>query len=405
MTNNCRLCAGTKLEPLIDLGPMPIAHRLTATADEAAPLYPLSVSFCPGCGLSQIVDPIDPEVLYGDYNYCFSEWKAQPHVADEIEVIGAALNGGALFEVGCNDGIFLAALTKMGIEDVAGVEPNPYAVARARERGLNVYEGMLTPDLCGRIVAERGRFRGVVARQVIEHLQDIAGFFNCVDTLLVDNGYLFIDLPDFGTALTMGDVSLLWEEHVSYFTPQVTNAMLTHYGYVPVAERHYNFSGGTVAVLARRTGTPGKDSGFPNSATTHAADAASFRGKVAGYGAALRDGLKRVRSEGFRVVIYGVGTRACTTVNGLGLKSLIDFAVDDQKERQGKFMPGCSLEIRPSGILAEDPRPTICLLAVNNENDDKVSAQVKTLLGSHATVLTLQSPADIGRELKKLPLS
>ena len=37
------------------------------------------------------MDPIDPEILYGEYNYCFSEWKPQPHMADEIEVIKAAM--------------------------------------------------------------------------------------------------------------------------------------------------------------------------------------------------------------------------------------------------------------------------------------------------------------------------
>jgi SAM-dependent methyltransferase len=402
MTKNCRLCAGMELKPLIDLGSMPIAHRLAATRDEGTPLYPFSVSFCPGCGLSQITDPIDPDILYGEYNYCFSEWKAQPHVSDEIEVIGTVLDGGALFEVGCNDGMFLAALTGMGFENVAGVEPNPYAVAHARERGLDVHEGMLTPELCRGMVAERGRFRVVMARQVLEHLQDIGGFFDCVDTLLTEDGHLFIDLPDFGTALAMGDVSMLWEEHVSYFTPQIITAMLNHYGYRPMAERRYNFSGGTVAVLARRAGKGGTDNWFSNAAMAHTADAASFRDKVAGYGTALRDGLGRVRSEGSRVVIYGAGCRACTLVNGLFLGPQIDFAVDDQEERQDKFMPGCSLKIRPSEILAREPRPTVCLLAVNNENDDMVSARVETLLGDQATVLTLHSPADIHGELDKL---
>jgi hypothetical protein len=382
---------------------MPIAHRLALREDEETPLYPLSVFFCPGCGLPQITDPIDPEILYGEYNYCFSEWKPQPHMADEIEVIKTAMDGGAVFEVGCNDGMFLNALTEAGVTEVAGVEPNPYATAHAREHGLDVYEGMLTQELCRKIVAERGRFKTVVARQVLEHLQDIGGFFDCVDALLEDDGYLFIDLPDFGTALAMGDVSMLWEEHVSYFTPEVIAAMLARYGYEPKEERRYNFSGGTVAVLAKRMGVVGNGKEFARSASALAKDAGSYRSKTNQYGEVLREGLSQAREAGFRIVIYGVGCRACTLVNGLSLDSHIDFAVDDQEERQGKFMPGCFLEIRPSEVLVEDLRPTVCLLAVNNENDAKVTARVETLLGDKATVLTLHSPADIHRELEKLP--
>ena len=252
-------------------------------------------------------------------------------------------------------------------------------------------------------MVERGRFKAVVARQVLEHLQDIGGFFDCVDVLLDDDGYLFIDLPDFGTALAMGDVSMLWEEHVSYFTPEVITAMLAHYGYEPEEERRYNFSGGTVAVLAKRTGKHGNGEEFARSAAALMKDTRSYRGKTDEYGKALREGLSQVREAGFCIVIYGVGCRACTLVNGLSLGPYIDFAVDDQEERQGKFMPGCSLEIRPSEVLTKEPRPTLCLLAVNNENDAKVTARVDTLLGNLATVLTLHSPADIHQELKKLP--
>ncbi len=388
---------------MIDLGDMPIAHRLAGSADEVMPVYPLRVFFCSGCGLPQITDPIDPDILYGEYNYCFSDWKPQPHVADEIDLISPALSGGALFEVGCNDGMFLGALREAGMTDVTGVEPNPYAVAHSRERGIDVYEDMLTPALCREIVSSRGRFRMVVARQVLEHLQDIKGFFACAEELLEEDGYLFIDLPDFRTAMGMGDVSMLWEEHVSYFTPEVITAMLSHYGYSPIEERRYTYSGGTVAVLARRTGKAGDKGAFAEAAVALAADAGSYEDKIKGYRDQLCEGLTRARDAGYRVVIYGVGCRACTQVNGLELGGLIDFAVDDQEERQGKFMPGCSLEIRPSAVLGEKTIPTVCLLAVNNENDAKVKARVDALLGDNATVLTLHSPTDIHRELERLP--
>jgi hypothetical protein len=196
---------------------------------------------------------------------------------------------------------------------------------------------------------------------------------------------------------------MLWEEHVSYFTPEVIMAMLSHYGYSPLEERRYNFSGGTVAVLARRTGKAGNNGAFADAAAALVADAGSYGNRTSGYRDLLRNGLARARGAEYRVVIYGAGCRACSLVNGLELGGLIDFAVDDQEERQGKFMPGCSLEIKPSAILGEEVIPTVCLLAVNNENDAKVGARVDMLMGDKATVLTLHSPADIHRELDRLP--
>jgi len=44
-------------------------------------------------------------------------------------------------EVGCNAGWNLAYLTTIGIPEVVGIEPQPYAVARAKERGFVAIQG------------------------------------------------------------------------------------------------------------------------------------------------------------------------------------------------------------------------------------------------------------------------
>lgn len=398
----CRLCGGTGLSELIDLGDMPIAHRLKAAADEAEETFPFAVHFCDGCGLSQIVEPIEPEVLYGGYNYCFSSWKPQPHIADEVALIRSQGPVDSAFEVGCNDGLFLQALVDAGIAEAVGLEPNPHAATRAEERGFSVHMAMLGPDAVAEVVSRHGRFDVVIARQVLEHLVDIRAFFAAVDGLLADGGRLFIDLPDFSAGLRIGDVSVLWEEHVSYFTQQVAYGMLRHFGFRPLATAHYRFSGGTVALMSERDPAGPDPTALAAAAALHGADAAAFGDKVERYRESLVRSLQAARARGERIVLYGVGCRACTVVNGLGLGGLIDFAVDDQAERQGLFMPGSGLAIRPTDSLADPPVPTLCLLAVNNENDAKVAAKLDGLLGSKVRSITLLSPADITGELGKL---
>src|SRR6266478_5760159 len=82
----CRLCGSLELDLLIDLGNQPIAHRLLeAPGDEFK--HPLRVDYCTACGLGQICDPIDPVILYRNYNYCFSSWKPEPHRETELDLI------------------------------------------------------------------------------------------------------------------------------------------------------------------------------------------------------------------------------------------------------------------------------------------------------------------------------
>ncbi len=69
--SHCRACGAEALEPVLDLGLQPLANALPADpaefADEAA--YPLVLTICRQCGLVQLVDVIDPEVLFGHYLY------------------------------------------------------------------------------------------------------------------------------------------------------------------------------------------------------------------------------------------------------------------------------------------------------------------------------------------------
>ncbi|HLY65058.1 MAG TPA: methyltransferase domain-containing protein, partial [Chloroflexota bacterium] len=256
----CRACLGTDLIPLLDLGQQPIAHRMLTSPDESEFVHWLALDYCRTCGFSQISDPIPPDVLYLDYNYCFSSWKPQPHMLDELDLMRANSAHGSVFEVGCNDGTFLKLLRDEGFPVVSGVEPNPFARAAAEDHGLTVFGGLLGPDVCREAVAQVGAFEFVVARQVLEHITDLHGYFASARQLLRPDGMLMLELPDFEIALRAGDCSALWEEHVNYFTEPMLRGLLRRMGFELLELRRYNFSGGGMTVLARQVAAPLEDS-------------------------------------------------------------------------------------------------------------------------------------------------
>lgn len=399
MSHACRLCHGQNLALVIDLGSLPIAHRLLDHPDQVEETFPFKLHICKDCGLMQICEPIDPGILYDRFNYNFSSWKPEPHLADELDVICASGVPAAVVEIGCNDGRFLTELQSRGVATRVGIEPNPVSGGMAQERGHQVFAGMLGRDMVADIVARHGQFDAVVSRQVFEHLLDIGNFFACADALLKPGGFLFIDLPDFQPSFDHADVSLLWEEHVSYFVEPVLMRALAQHGFVAEVVRLYDFSGGTIAVKARRAAER-TETIFDPAPLVSAAS--RFAARSADYAATLQDTLRQHRQMGATVVLYGVGCRACTVVNALNLKGVIDFAVDDQVERQGKFMPGSRLEIKPSAALAESQGPLVCLLAVNNESEAVVSAKAESLAPGRVRCVTLFSPEDIHAALDDL---
>ena len=380
----------------MDLGRQPVAHRFLEKPEPEFK-HPLTLHFCEQCGLGQICDPIAPEVLYKGYNYCFSAWKPEPHREAELDLICARKQNAKIFEIGCNDGLFLEQLKLRAQQLCVGLEPNSFAAKIATEqRGLRVYETFLNEATCQQALQQFGKFDLVMARQVLEHISDIELFFKCVNLLLTEDGMVFIDVPDVGPGLRVGDCTIAWEEHVNYFTDNVLLRAFDRFGFMPVEQRKFNYSGGTLAVLARR-----KKAADAFAATQDFLPLAkSFATRVQSFREQITVALARAKNTFDQIVIYGVGCRACALVNGLDLGGVIEFAVDDQIERQGKFMPGSQLAIKSPHVLARPGAKSLVILAVNQENEAKVKA--KTLAAcprSHVTFLTVFGPADIQSEL------
>ena len=397
----CRLCGSDRLDRVLDLGAMPIAHRLLDRANASEERFPFSIWSCERCGFAQILDAIPPEILYSGFNYNFSSWKPEPHLDDELSVVVDGASPKRALDVGCNDGLFLSRLRERGVEHVVGLEPNPVPGGIARSRGIDVYATMLDGAAAERIVAEQGRFDVVSTRQVLEHVHDLRVFLDAMRTLVREGGYLFVDIPDFEPARDAGDCSVLWEEHVSYFTESSLVAVLRRHGFLPEVVRRYNFSGGTLALLCRRAATP-ESFVAPATAAADVAAGRDFGERVREYGSRLRAVLGRARAGGARIVLYGVGVRACTLTNGLRLDGCFDTAVDDQPERVGKFMPGTRLAIASPEIFADGSGPIVCVLAVNNENEAKVRARFDAVVGDRASYLSPCVPSDLWGDLAAL---
>jgi SAM-dependent methyltransferase len=375
---------------------MPIAHRLLRTRDEPEERFPFQLFSCGECGLPQIVKPIDPDILYRKFNYNFSSWKPEPHQTDELDTIGKFTGHEKVFEIGCNDGLFMARLRGRGAKVLVGVEPNPVSGKIASERGIRVYPEMISPALCRDAVAQTGKFDLVVARQVLEHLVDFENFFDCVRLALCDDGLLFIDVPDFAPGSAVGDVSVLWEEHVSYFTEPTLLALLARHGFEPVSMKKYNFSGGSLAVAARRAPRPLTAPATPSGVGER------FGQRAQEYGARLRPLLERARKSGAQVAIYGAGCRACTFTNTHRMSDLIQISIDDQKERQGMFLPGTRIPIASPDELGKSSASLVCLLAVNQENEAIVSDRLRGNLRRPLQIVSIFAPSDIWRELDRL---
>lgn len=126
---------------------------------------------------------------YGDKVFAAGETRLHKAFA----MLDAEPERGPLLDIAAGSGIAAEALQARGW-DVSALEIAEQQVEEIRSRGIRE---VVRHDLAdGPLPFEDGRFRGVFAGEIIEHLVDTAGFLREIARVLVPGGVVLITTPN-----------------------------------------------------------------------------------------------------------------------------------------------------------------------------------------------------------------
>lgn len=390
----CRLCHSSNLSTLIDFGKRPITKRLLISPplpQSAEFTYQISLDVCRDCGFVQISDAIPQDELYTNYVLSTS-WKPQPHLKDEIDELlknRYISESSFVVEIGCNDGIALELLRQCGVRNLLGIEPSRDVAEKAAESGFMVINDYFMEEKADFIVTQYGKADLIICRQVLEHITYIDSFMHGIQGLIKSGGTVLFEVPDFSIPLKYGDITAAWEEHVNYFTEDTLIQLLARYGFRSLILRRYNFSGGALCVFAKYSSE--KFSSFRLLNEEELNYILCYPQRIESFLKKVVDLLKEEKKGGGKVAIYGAGNRSVILLN-YRLKEFVDIVVDDQPEKQNRFVPLCHLPILPPDELIKQ-HVKVCLLAVNAENEESVMQKNKNYEENGGKFLSVLSPS------------
>lgn len=375
----CRLCGSCRLHSVLDLGATPPCEKFLSAEQLDAPeqTYPLHLRLCQDCLLLQIPALITPADTFTEYAYysSFSDsWveHARRFFDDATEQVGLQTDS-FVVEVASNDGYLLQHVAAAGIRCL-GIEPSLNVGAAARERGLPTASAFLDEQVAAAIRAQHGPADLVVANNVYAHIPDLLGFTRSLRTLLAEDGWLSIEVHHALNLVALGQFDTVYHEHFQYYTVLSAIRALATGGLCVVDVEMLPTHGGSIRLWARPTETAGDPSPRVAEALRIERDAGLH--DVTGY-LALRPRTETVRHDllrfllgcrarNERVVGYGAPGKGNTLLNYCGIRSdLLEYTVDRNPYKHGRFTPGARIPIHDPGRLDKDRPDVIVVLPWN----------------------------------------
>ena len=386
----CRSCGGGELTPILSLGPTPLANALLTEEQlgQPEPAYPLDVAFCVDCALVQITEAVPPERLFREYLYfsSFSETMLQ-HARTLVEqmITSRALNDSSLVaEIASNDGYLLQYYHQQGIPAL-GIEPAVNVARAAREKyGINTLCDFFSEALA-RSLRDEGRQADVVhAHNVLAHVADLNGVVRGMKLLLKEAGVAVIEVPYVKDLIDRCEFDTIYHEHLCYFSLTALDHLFSRNGLTVQEVERIPIHGGSLRLLVTKpTGAKRNAavSGLLQEEQQWGVERAEtyqrFAQQVEHLKQSLRTLLTRLKQEGKRVAAYGAAAKGSTLLNFCGIgRDIVDFVVDRNTHKQGRYMPGVQLPIYPPEKLLE-ARPDFVLMLTWNFAEEILQQQAE----------------------------
>jgi SAM-dependent methyltransferase len=388
----CRFCKTPLEDTVVDLGMSPLCESYLPAEklDSMEPFYPLHVLVCRKCFLVQINEYVSAEEIFTEYAY-FSSYASSwvKHAEDYVTMITDRLKLGAgskVVELASNDGYLLQHFVKRGIPSL-GIEPAANVAKAARERGVETEVLFFGTDTAQQLRDKGLQADLILGNNVLAQVPDLNSFVGGVPILLKPNGTATFEFPHLMRLFEGNQFDTIYHEHFCYFSLIAAEAIFAGHGLTLFDVEELWTHGGSLRIYLRHASDTSRPVSERVLALRAREEAAGYRTMEAyrRFEEQVRETKRKIlelligfKRAGKRVVGYGAPGKGNTLLNYCGIRAdFLEFTVDKNPYKQGKFLPGTHIPIHAPAKI-DEARPDYIFILPWNFKDEIIAQLAHT---------------------------
>ena len=374
----CRLCGNKDIIRVFDLGYTPLANSYSnKNVSSKLKKYPLGLNLCNGCGHLQLSHSVKPEKMFSNYLYkTNTSYKNFLHFKNYANKIKKKFSrkGDKILDIASNDGTFLNFFNKKKFFRV-GIDPAKNLKKLTTNRGIIQIDDFFTEKTSFKIKKKYQKFDIITANHVCAHVENLNDFFRGVKNLLKDDGIFIFEVSYRGSVLKKNTFDTIYHEHLDYHALSPISKFIKKFNLKLFDFEITEAQGGSLRVYVSKNLRIRNKKKIKNQLIKEKKiyklfninTYKIFREKINNCKVQLQRILKDFDKKNYNIAGYGAAAKTTTLLNyfNLNKNKTIKFIFDDNKLKQGLYLPGTQIKILDPRYLFRENLDILIIFAWN----------------------------------------
>jgi hypothetical protein len=230
-----------------------------------------------------------------------------------------------------------------------------------------------------------GKFIFLSARHLLEHALSIDKFLRGLATKVRPDGYILLEVPDCEKAIKQCDYSIIWEEHIHYFTADSLKRTLRRLGWHLVEFRRETVESEAVLIaIVQPPLVSTRVIALEQSQDTYV-ESNTFGRNFNERRSSVRAFLRAAQQEGNRLYLLGANHTASNFIDLFGSEGLFEACLDDNPDKQGKYISRLNVPIVALDSLRVDGNE-VFFGAIHPGRAEAAERKLVHCVGPHASI-------------------